>query len=508
MSPDPSYAPAGTGCHYTLKTAVWLTLGILLIGMAMVLMVHHHLRYSLTSQLKNRGVVLATQLAVKASEALVTKDRLLMTEIVTTLAKQDKTIVMAALVDIDQHILVSSHADMEGERYPQAGEQDRKGQAVQITSCSYQGQSCLDFGSTIILDRRIAATTRLLGYAHLLLSLRPIQTMTDVLLFRNMVLVAAGSIAAFFLSWYLFSRLYKNLLHYIRVVELITEGDYDERREKKHTSAKYRLQVQKLKSNVERVIHKRLEEVKNQQREKLALTIQSQLVPKMLPKPPGTDLGIYFKSGRTAGGDYLDCIKLDDHHWGLVAADIAGQGVGSAVIMSQVRSFLRSVCQYHLSPLKTLVTTNRQLYKEKQDNALIAVTYAVLDSSKATLSFCRAGHVGPLIHRHGLSRLEVEKPAGIAMGMAPPESFEAVLVERKIKLLPGDCLLLYTDGMLKRMGEDQTFYNLERLKVIFSLYANRPAKTILKMIENDLEQYNALDRPDDIGMMLLKLEEA
>jgi serine phosphatase RsbU (regulator of sigma subunit) len=102
----------------------------------------------------------------------------------------------------------------------------------------------------------------------------------------------------------------------------------------------------------------------------------------------------------------------------------------------------------------------------------------------------------------------VEKPAGIAMGMAPPESFEAVLVERKIKLLPGDCLLLYTDGMLKRMGEDQTFYNLERLKVIFSLYANRPAKTILKMIENDLEQYNALDRPDDIGMMLLKLEEA
>ncbi len=509
MPPASPQALNGTPMQWGLKTAAWLTVMVFLTGSAIVLMVHYHLNRSLSAQLQVRGTVLTSQLAASASEALVTKDRLMMTEMVTALAKQDKTILMAALVDIDQRILVSSHSDLEGERYPQPQEDTVwEANAVDVNAVRYRQQPCLDFACRIALDQRIKAKARLLGYAHLLFSLQPIHNLTQRLLIKNILLVMAGCSLSFFLSWFLFSLVYKDQLYYIRVLELITQGHYSEMQESQKSSSRYQAQIQRLQANVEGIIHKRLEEAKDQQRGKMALTIQNQLIPKLPPQLPGIDLGLYFKSGNTVGGDYLDCIKLDDHHWGLVVADIAGQGVGAAVIMSQVRSFLRSVCQYHLSPLKTLVTTNRQLYKEKQENALITMTYAVLDSAKTTLTFCRAGHVGTLIYRRGLSKLEVEKPAGIAMGMAAPESFEAVLVERKIKLLPGDCLLLYTDGIMKKMGQDRSFYSLEKLNVIFSLYASRPAKTILKMIENDMQQYNALEQLDDMGMMLLKLEEA
>ena len=74
----------------------------------------------------------------------------------------------------------------------------------------------------------------------------------------------------------------------------------------------------------------------------LARAVQQQFY-KMLPPPiKGCDFaGAAFPADAT-GGDYFDFVPLPDNHLGIAIGDVCGHGIGSALLMAELRAYLRA----------------------------------------------------------------------------------------------------------------------------------------------------------------------
>jgi serine phosphatase RsbU (regulator of sigma subunit) len=495
---------------WPLQIAFLVALVLLLIGTAMTVSIHLNVHQDLLERLRAKGMEQVGRFSQLASEAMMTMDRLLMTNVIDTVMQQDASIIMAILVNHDGRIIVHSQSDQEGNLYRQPeGFLYLEDNTRQIMRCYINEVECLDFSQKIVLDRRIKGQSLTLGFAHIIYSIAEEKSLLRRSVINSSIIVLAGSLLAFWLCWLLLISVDNKIIRFNQLIEQASEGAWTDQEDQRlgGTSQELLQQFKQVQTSIQHTMSKQVKHAKQEQHEQLAKVIQNQLVPKTCPVSNGYDMAIYYQAGDPVGGDYLDIIQLDDHYWGLVVADIAGRGVSATVAMSQVRSFLRSASQYHLSPLKTLVTINRQLYKDRGESLLITMTYGVLDLAKGTLTFCRAGHPGTIICRHTSKHIEVEKPLGIAMGLASPETFDLKLAERKIKLLPGDCVMLYTDGIEKALDKTKALYKQKQIKTILTNNMAQSAKTIITLIDDAIQKKMQKKILDDRAILFIKVEE-
>jgi serine phosphatase RsbU (regulator of sigma subunit) len=70
---------------------------------------------------------------------------------------------------------------------------------------------------------------------------------------------------------------------------------------------------------------------------------------------------------RTVGGDYYDFLDLGSRRLGLVLADIAGKGIGAALLMANLQAALRSQCATaREQPERFLRSVNQLLYENAE----------------------------------------------------------------------------------------------------------------------------------------------
>jgi len=90
-----------------------------------------------------------------------------------------------------------------------------------------------------------------------------------------------------------------------------------------------------------------------------------------------------------------------------------------------------------------LCELNEQLTRTyTRGGTFVTAFYAILDPSKRTLTYSRAGHNPPRLVR-GDRVISLEENGAMPMGIADDLSYE----ESRIQLERGDLLLLYTDGI-------------------------------------------------------------
>ena len=150
-----------------------------------------------------------------------------------------------------------------------------------------------------------------------------------------------------------------------------------------------------------------------------ARSIQQALLPRSSPFIPGFAVsGMSIPAG-AIGGDWYDFLDLGDGRWGLVLADVSGKGTAAALLMSATRAMLRSLAETSCTPSEVLTKLNRLLVEDFPSGRFVTMVYAVLDSSKGTLTYANAGHLPPLlVDAAGARFLETEMglPLGIRAG--------------------------------------------------------------------------------------------
>ncbi|MEV7387352.1 MULTISPECIES: SpoIIE family protein phosphatase [unclassified Streptomyces] len=151
--------------------------------------------------------------------------------------------------------------------------------------------------------------------------------------------------------------------------------------------------------------------------------------------------------GSLIGGDWYDVLALPDGRTMLVIGDVMGHGVEAAVAMSHYRSTLRALALAGLSPRRILQHADRMVADSGFER--VATCFLVLgDAEVATLTYAGAGHLPPAWLTPGGEMHLVPVPVGPPLGSGLGRYEQRVFPER------GGVLLLYTDGLVERRGED------------------------------------------------------
>ncbi|NNN34484.1 SpoIIE family protein phosphatase [Streptomyces sp. S3(2020)] len=183
----------------------------------------------------------------------------------------------------------------------------------------------------------------------------------------------------------------------------------------------------------------------------MALELQRALLSE--PTQPHPDLETasrYLPADDSAvvGGDWYDSLALPHGRNLLVIGDVMGHGVEAAVAMSHYRSMLRALASSGL-PLHEMLTAADRMVAGSGFDRVATCLLALGDPATDTVSYANAGHLPPLRilpdGRVELVPLPAGPPLGTGMG-----GYETVVRPG----VPGGVLLLYTDGLVERRGED------------------------------------------------------
>jgi serine phosphatase RsbU (regulator of sigma subunit) len=181
-----------------------------------------------------------------------------------------------------------------------------------------------------------------------------------------------------------------------------------------------------------------------------AVRLQHAVLPEALPEVPRCDLAAFYSpSGRTeVGGDFYDVIPLEDGRVVLFVGDVMGRGVAAAASMAQMRAAVRAYIALDPAPDVVLNRLDRMLEQYGADQ-LVTLIYLVVDLSRDEVLVSDAGHPAPLVLRRDgrAERMPVESqpPLGVARTARRCET---------VSLHAGESMLVFTDGLVERRGED------------------------------------------------------
>jgi sigma-B regulation protein RsbU (phosphoserine phosphatase) len=244
-----------------------------------------------------------------------------------------------------------------------------------------------------------------------------------------------------------------------------------------------------------------IEKEKMEKELSVAASIQQRILPEALPKIEGYDLAGKNIPSREVGGDYYDCVDLGNGKYALIIADVAGKGIGAALLVSTLDAALYSYLQFDIPLTEMAERLNKLIYKSSPSDKYITFFIAVLDSKTGELDIVNAGH-NPILLSRKDGTLEKIDAGGVGLGMF---DFSVPLTGQKSILHSGDKLFLYTDGIPEAMNENEEEYSDEKMINFFQNHAESPAKDFIDDLVNDVKHYvgSAL-RSDDITALVLK----
>jgi Stage II sporulation protein E (SpoIIE) len=200
--------------------------------------------------------------------------------------------------------------------------------------------------------------------------------------------------------------------------------------------------------------------------------------------------------GLEVGGDWYDVITLPQGAVGHVVGDVVGHGVHAAATMGQLRSALRALAPAFPDPAELLGRV-AAFAEAIPGAACTTVAYAVLDPTDGRLTYACAGHPPPLlIGSHGTSRF-LEGGRSLPLASMPGPRF----VSAHDRLASGDALLLYTDGLVERRGQDLGV-GLDRLRTAAQSLSGAPADQLCDLLGADMTGDDPLH--DDVCMLAVR----
>ncbi|MEQ1631774.1 MAG: PP2C family protein-serine/threonine phosphatase [Planctomycetota bacterium] len=235
----------------------------------------------------------------------------------------------------------------------------------------------------------------------------------------------------------------------------------------------------------------------------MAQAIQAQILPAAPARVKGFDVAGDYRNWGDVGGDYFDYVPLRDGRTLAVVADVSGHNLASGMMMVSARATLRTLAQTHEDPGLLFSDLARGMYQDlsKVERFLTAVGVALRPGTNE-LEIVNAGHNPPLLYRakdRSVTGIEAETTV---LGFLPEADFPTT----RIAMEPGDCLLLYTDGVTEAANEDDEMFGDERLCSVLVNSASRSAADIIAMVMAAVHNFRRPgERGDDITLIAIKM---
>ncbi|NUV79083.1 SpoIIE family protein phosphatase [Streptomyces sp. CAI-155] len=220
-----------------------------------------------------------------------------------------------------------------------------------------------------------------------------------------------------------------------------------------------------------------------------------------LPPPgdrPGTlDIAAHHlpsASGGLIGGDWYDAMELPDGRTLLTVGDLTGHALPATSAMSLVLGALRGMAVAGIEP-GALMGHLDHLLESSMRSALGSALCCRYDPAGGVLSWAQAGHPPPVLFRDGTGR-QLPPPDGVLLGAGSQVAYE----QDEVRLLPGDVLVLHTDGLTRR---DDRGAGPERLLALAPRLAH--SRTAQECVRGVVEEFGGAERLDDACVLVARV---
>jgi PAS domain S-box-containing protein len=241
-------------------------------------------------------------------------------------------------------------------------------------------------------------------------------------------------------------------------------------------------------------------------RSEIARVLQRSLLPPLLPEIPGVEVGAeYLSVGEASevGGDFYDLINTVEDGWICAIGDVRGKGVEAASVTALARYTIRAVTLKNDRPSEILAALNEAMLRQLPEDRFCTAACVRLEpqdgSAGVGVDVSRAGHPPPLLVRPEGAVEEIGCP-GRVLGVFS----EAELLDTSLRLMPGEALVLYTDGVTEARSPDGDFFGEGRLRQLLSSCAGRDAVTFARRIKDDVLDFQEGSLRDDLAVLVLR----
>lgn len=243
-------------------------------------------------------------------------------------------------------------------------------------------------------------------------------------------------------------------------------------------------------------LHKELE---------LARSLQAAMLPvddPMFPERTDIAMAAHMEPASHVGGDFFDAFFIDEEHLFLCIGDVSGHGIAAALLMARIVGLVRVLASGERSPGLVLQGLNDAL-EEGNDSGVFATLFCgLLEVGSGRLVLANGGHGAPLLLREGRCEA-IEVPPGMLVGAFPNRRYQ----ERELALLPGDLLLLHTDGITEAENARGLPFGEEGCAHVLKSVGGgeAPLSQVLQELLASLERFvNAEPLADDCTLMALR----
>jgi len=179
------------------------------------------------------------------------------------------------------------------------------------------------------------------------------------------------------------------------------------------------------------------------EREKaLAHTLLETILPEHLPVE-GFSTAVCFRPSDQIGGDFFDGWR-EGRYAHFLVGDISGHSISAALVMAVCKGLFMTIGKGKTDPALIFTTANRILTVMLADSGMyLTMVYAVCEIESGELQIASAGHNPAYLYSAGaITALEATGPP---LGWDTEDSWSV----NSLRLLSGDRLLLYTDGLIE-----------------------------------------------------------
>jgi serine phosphatase RsbU (regulator of sigma subunit) len=225
------------------------------------------------------------------------------------------------------------------------------------------------------------------------------------------------------------------------------------------------------------------------------------------PEPdPIVDIAVAYRPADAIGGDFLDFYKLPGNRFGASIGDVSGHGVEAAIVMGMAKKTLRIRAHETPTVRVAMEKANADLHEDLKSSAFVTAFFCTIDRASRTIVYARAGHPPPLLRRAGgvFATLDAK---GLPLGVDAGTRFNGNLEEFEVDLVPGDIIVMYTDGV-SEAGVSGGEFGDERLQqALMSVPEGASPQDVLQAILRALDAFLAgAPQDDDVTLICLKVK--
>lgn len=231
-----------------------------------------------------------------------------------------------------------------------------------------------------------------------------------------------------------------------------------------------------------------------------ARRIMGNLLPESAPDIPGWELVPHLVSCTEVGGDLYDIFTLPDGRVLVVVGDVAGKGLGAALLVSSLLPLLRGLSGACEDIAALVGRLDAVLFPVTEPVRYATLFVGVLDPATGRLEYVNAGHNPPCVVRAG-GEVETLAPTGMPVALVGVGTWGS----RTLDLGPGDLLALFTDGIPEAWDASEEEYGDERLLALLRGQRGKGAIAVRDAVLEDLASFvGDAAASDDVTLVLLR----